>query len=72
MKSTGNELININDARSLLNSEGLAHLSQIIYGNRTINKGNRMYITRKQFENCLKKETATAKVSPVKQKLFYI
>lgn len=58
MKQKNVELININEARSLLSSSGLDHLTTIICNNKTVNVGSRTYITKRQFENCMKKETA--------------
>ena len=58
MEQNLNEFININEARNILKSNGLIHLSHIIYQNRTVNIGKRMYITKKQLENCLKKDFA--------------
>jgi hypothetical protein len=60
MKKNLNEFIDINNARNVLKSNGLVYLSHIIYQNRTVNIGKRMYITKKQFENCVKKDLARA------------
>lgn len=56
MNSKPQELININDARNCLNAEGLAHLASLVYGKRAFNIGSRMYITKRQLNNCLKKD----------------
>lgn len=56
MNSKSQELININDARNCLNSEGLAHLASLVYSGRTVNIGSRMYISKRQLNNCLKKD----------------
>lgn len=56
MKQDKVELININDARNPLSSGGLEHLVNLIYKNKTVNVGSRTFITKRQFENCLKKE----------------
>ncbi len=61
MKQNLNEFIDINDARNGLKSNGLVYLSHIIYHNRTVNVGKRMYITKKQLEDCVKKDLAKAK-----------
>ena len=58
MKQKSVELININTVRSLLCSGGLDYLADIIYKNKTINIGKRTFITKRQFENCMKKEEA--------------
>lgn len=56
MSNNPNELININDAKHMLRSEGLTHLSHIICCGRTVNIGKRMFISKKQLDNCLKKD----------------
>ena len=58
MKTNPQELININDARYVLNAGGLAHLANLIYKSRTVNIGGRIYITKRQLNNCIKKEEA--------------
>ena len=57
MKQKNNELININDVRNYLSSGGLEHLANLIYKNKTVNIGSRTFITKRQFENCMKKES---------------
>lgn len=59
MKVDKSQLININDARKMLQSEGLAHLSHIICRGRTIDIGGRMYISSKQLHNCILKDKSS-------------
>jgi len=57
MQQTSEELININEAKHFLHSGGLDFLSHLVYKKKTVNVSNRIYITFKQFEACLKKES---------------
>lgn len=60
MKQKNVDLINVNEAKSLLSSGGLDHLAAIIYKCKTVTIGSRAYITKRQFENCLKKEVSNS------------
>ena len=57
MEQTGVDLININEAKQFLHSNGLNYLSNLVFKKKTININDRMYITWKQFEACRKKES---------------
>lgn len=70
MKTNPNELININEARNLLNTGGLAQLANLIYKSRTVNIGGRIYITKRQLNNCFKKEDRLAALKNGKSENF--
>jgi hypothetical protein len=57
MERTSEDLININEAKQFLHSSGLDYLGNLVFKKKTVNIGDRMYITWKQFEACSKKES---------------